>query len=400
MDTEEESQYPTEESVETNLDRQDAGEVRAQLHTSETDSRYARPVFHPGGEERDHYHQYEDEVCLKCDNAELLRPDTSSRQMRNVQTEGCDYEFSKTDHRARLPQPPLTQISYPGYPRVSVQEMARPGQYDDTIPYYPPPRPFPQRFSLPRRHLPPPPRFAGGYRHFRPAQPLRVAGAGGEGLVTMRYPDYVPVRRPLSEVSPRQWGQIRGMDQTSLPRRRLPEIPHQRRLPDTLPRAGRMRDQFEEEPQTSHQAELRRSQQPEDHKTRNTQDKSKKQEKRTPRQPKGSSRSPNRQGLYIILWFQHPANFLFLAKAASLTESRGEERPRSRPGHSRTRSDVTANKGARSKQRHRVRRQSPVEERLSVHESDSMSDAFDDDGLFQIDENFAKFLDDKTSCQK
>ena len=57
--------------------------------------------------------------------------------------------------------------------------------------------------------------------------------------------------------------------------------------------------------------------------------------------------------------------------------------------------------GSRSKsQRHRVRRQSPVEERLSVHESDSMSDAFDDEGLFQIDENFAKFLDDKTSCQK
>ena len=47
-----------------------------------------------------------------------------------------------------------------------------------------------------------------------------------------------------------------------------------------------------------------------------------------------------------------------------------------------------------------MRRQSPVEERLSVHESDSMSDAFDDEGLFQIDENFAKFLDDKTSCQK
>ena len=48
----------------------------------------------------------------------------------------------------------------------------------------------------------------------------------------------------------------------------------------------------------------------------------------------------------------------------------------------------------------RMLRQSPVEERLSVHEDDSVSDAFDDDGLFQIDENFAKFLDDKTSCQK
>ena len=126
----------------------------------------------------------------------------------------------------------------------------------------------------------------------------------------------------------------------------------------------------------------------------------------------------------------------------SLTEQRaGQDSPRSRPGHTRTKSDVTRNPdkggsyavegpsrgllpdcenrwivcssikfynmlclggaGSRSKsQRHRVRRQSPVEERLSVHESDSMSDAFDDEGLFQIDENFAKFLDDKTSCQK
>ncbi len=51
--------------------------------------------------------------------------------------------------------------------------------------------------------------------------------------------------------------------------------------------------------------------------------------------------------------------------------------------------------------RTRVTRQSPVEERLSVHEDEAGgSDAFDDDGLFQIDENFAKFLDDKTSCQK
>ena len=74
-------------------------------------------------------------------------------------------------------------------------------------------------------------------------------------------------------------------------------------------------------------------------------------------------------------------------------------------GHSRTKSEsgAAAKPGGghhHAHRRHRVRRQSPVEERLSVHESDSMSDAFDDDGLFQIDENFAKFLDDKTSCQK
>ena len=85
----------------------------------------------------------------------------------------------------------------------------------------------------------------------------------------------------------------------------------------------------------------------------------------------------------------------------------------SKSGHSRTKSDVTPvmpggagpsvlkNSSSRTRShRSRVRRQSPVEERLSVHESDSMSDAFDDEGLFQIDENFAKFLDDKTSCQK
>ena len=50
--------------------------------------------------------------------------------------------------------------------------------------------------------------------------------------------------------------------------------------------------------------------------------------------------------------------------------------------------------------RSRMTRQSPVEDRLSIHEDESMSDAFDDDGLFQIDDDFAKFLDDKTSCQK
>ena len=77
----------------------------------------------------------------------------------------------------------------------------------------------------------------------------------------------------------------------------------------------------------------------------------------------------------------------------------------SKSGHSRTKSDVTPggvlkNSSRTRSHRSRVRRQSPVEERLSVHESDSMSDAFDDEGLFQIDENFAKFLDDKTSCQK
>ena len=77
-------------------------------------------------------------------------------------------------------------------------------------------------------------------------------------------------------------------------------------------------------------------------------------------------------------------------ECSSGSEHRGHRSGRTRSeGGQRTRSG-----------RSRMRRQSPVEERLSVHEDDSMSDAFDDDGLFQIDENFAKFLDDKTSCQK
>ena len=91
------------------------------------------------------------------------------------------------------------------------------------------------------------------------------------------------------------------------------------------------------------------------------------------------------------------------AKTVSLVQEGETGSPRHRKsGHSRTKSESGAAgvKHGHHGRRHRVRRQSPVEERLSVHESDSMSDAFDDDGLFQIDENFAKFLDDKTSCQK
>ena len=65
----------------------------------------------------------------------------------------------------------------------------------------------------------------------------------------MRHPDYHgPGRRPVSELSPRQFyvqnqqsnpPQQQHTDPSSLPRRRLPEIPHQRRLPDTLPRTAR-----------------------------------------------------------------------------------------------------------------------------------------------------------------
>ena len=89
------------------------------------------------------------------------------------------------------------------------------------------------------------------------------------------------------------------------------------------------------------------------------------------------------------------------SKTVSLVQEGKASSPHHRKsGHSRTRSESGGVKEGHHGRRHRVRRQSPVEERLSVHESDSMSDAFDDDGLFQIDENFAKFLDDKTSCQK
>ena len=271
---------------------------------------YSRPVFPGRAETEAHYHQYEDEVCLQCDNAELL-----SRHRRNVVSEGCDSQLVKTEYRPRLPQPPhLSQVSYPGYPRVSVQDFARPprpGYYDDTIPYYPPPRPFHHRFSQPRRHLPPPPRFAGGPRHFRPPQHMvRLPGPGGaleDQVVTMRYPDYVPVRRPLSEVSPRHWGhwgQPRPVDQTSLPRRRLPEIPQQRRLPDTLPRTGRPSYEFDPEPPQKQQAAPRKSPvkyQDDIERRKRTEDKYQKQEtKTTPRQSKGSSRSPSRQGWYLV----------------------------------------------------------------------------------------------------
>ena len=98
--------------------------------------------------------------------------------------------------------------------------------------------------------------------------------------------------------------------------------------------------------------------------------------------PRSTPRRPNRQG-----------------KTVSLVQEGVTPRAH-RPGHSRTKSETGAQVPRSRGGRHKVRRQSPVEERLSVHESDSMSDAFDDDGLFQIDENFAKFLDDKTSCQK
>merc|ERR1712062_266542 len=99
---------------------------------------------------------------------------------------------------------------------------------------------------------------------------------------------------------------------------------------DTLPRTGKMSYQYDTEIQLTNQTELgNASKNKEDAYTRNTQDKSKNAEHKT------TSKQP------------HKDNSHNKAKTSSLTETR-DERPRTRPGHSRTRSDVTANKGARS----------------------------------------------------
>ena len=123
----------------------------------------------------------------------------------------------------------------------------------------------------PRRQLPPPPRFQHQFyrppfppgllaaRH-APPPPLAAAEHGGVE-VHLRHSDPRPgpgPRRPVSELSPRQFYSHYGSypahypahypyypppprhpDPASLPRRRLPEIPVQRRLPDTLPRTAR-----------------------------------------------------------------------------------------------------------------------------------------------------------------
>ena len=266
-----------------------------------------------GSLDHPHSHQFEDEVCLRCDTAGLPRPGPP----------GCD---------------PYTDCHV--YPTVSVS-------------------------AAPRRALPaarPPGRQL-------PASPRDR-------------------RRPVSYVPPRS-------DQGSLPRRRLPETPQPRHA-DTLPRAaprqaGHRRPHpagppawcAQAGPDTAAQhcvpAECQRT---------------------TRRSPGKSSRPPGR-GPGRPTPPHQPAGPRPTLPAAP-------PHPAHRPGHTRSRSEAGqdgagrrphAGKSGRSG-KHRVRRQSPVEERLSVHESDSMSDAFDDDGLFQIDENFAKFLDDKTSCQK
>ena len=390
-------------------------------HRGENSSRdYTRPEFrdsgaHRGrgliyqeegerrGEDPDHYHEYEDEVCMKCDNAQTVKsrertvsdptqqqqqqPHVSPRLSRNIEP-GCEYDYPSHDQfppspapsgnmrpahprtpptRPHMypPPPHVTHVSYPGYPSVSVQDYTRPGYYDDH-PYYQP-RPYMQPRFLPhvseRRRLPPPPRFGGPppHRYYRPPFPPMMPPrppphvqewSGVE--VTMRHPEYSgPVRRPVSELTPRHFytpvQTSRLTDPNSLPRRKLPEIPQQRRLPDTLPRTAKpsysLEDQYDDYlPDEQHQHQQQQHHQQRQHplqpqsslevpskhssshvssetkssnvsrqserrspkkspvkqddiKTRTVQDRSTKQN--ITRQSKGSSKSPSRQGIQI-----------------------------------------------------------------------------------------------------
>ena len=334
-----------------------------------------------------HYHQYEDEVCLKCDNAGLLRGQTeadkrqslsprtsprrcatedapgpvSPRLSRDVHSEGCDYVPSPAPSgppapRAPLypPPPRLTHVSYPGYPSVSVQDYTEPPQRvsDPPLPYahhyYPPPRHYmPPRLPHPhpRRQLPPPPRFGPygpPYRYFRPPFPPMMPGRHPPppveyGEVHLRHHEYhhqhPGYRRPVSELSPRQFYAVQNpvpscqpepVSQGSLPRRRLPDIPQERRLPDTLPRTARPSYQGVQEIQEHPQEQGDRSHQssggahPRQSNIRPAENKSPKKSpakqddikvrsvrdrassKTSPgRQGKHQSRSPHRQGLWI-----------------------------------------------------------------------------------------------------
>ena len=301
--------------------RQRQSDVRAELHSYRRDQREEGELQPPaqrgrgliyqyedgGDPEHPHSHQYEDEVCLKCDNAGLLSqadtrtltPRTSPRRgatedapapragpvsprlSRDVHSEGCDYVPSPAPGpRPVYPPPPhLTHVSYPGYPSVSVQDyteprVTEPGPYHH--PYYPPPRHYmPPRLPHPhpRRQLPPPPRFGPygpPYRYFRPPFPPMMPGRHpppphaaeyGGGEVHLRHHEYQHpgYRRPVSELSPRQFYNVQNPVRQpepgpgSLPRRRLPDIPQERRLPDTLPRTARPSYQeyqdYQEQPQ-------------------------------------------------------------------------------------------------------------------------------------------------------
>ena len=383
---------------------------------------YESDLDHP------HYHQYEDEVCLKCDNegrtgSDIVPPLAS-------QTPGCDFSN-------------VSDMTHPGYPAVSVQDFTQPGYVDTS---------YSDRADLshsaPRRGSASPRYYPPGARKL-PASPGRYQGTDRQPPhPRFRYSgpefsvDRTPVQRrhqdthspntlrhrPVSDLSPRHMFHDRSprhtSDQGSLPRRTLPEIPRQAH-PETLPRVSRghskdsvdntrqntsKRNFHQRTPEISHSLVERKEDlnQPsgsnidagdrqtvekrspkksplrrDDIKSSNSSNKPQRHEGRSPKPHRGTTHNSSRQSKTVSMTDPHPVS------------------PKHKPGHSRTKSEGGPRGGTKPKSsRHRVRRQSPVEERLSVHESDSMSDAFDDDGLFQIDENFAKFLDDKTSCQK
>ena len=407
---------------------------------------YESEIDHP------HYHQYEDEICLKCDNDGLNQnpPELSYRtesdklppivSQTQIHSEGCDYSIVSEDHHRSRPG----EQTHPGYPAVSVQDFTQPGFVDTSYAEIDHSNIALQKGSVSPRYYPPgtrmrpisPGRYRGENIVYRQHQHPRFSYTGPEYgsermPVQRRHPDYVspnPVRRPVSELSPRHLYTDRSprhtSDQGSLPRRMLPDIPRQHH-PETLPRVSKGHaqdsdvnirqhpskrnfnqpppesshsrfDRAEElsqpthtdvsdRPQTERRSPKKSPVRRDDIKSSNLPSKTQKHDggRGTGKPSRGTPRNPNRQ-----------------TKTVSMTDPHTVS-PKHKMGHSRTKSESGTRGGSKTKpSRHRVRRQSPVEERLSVHESDSMSDAFDDDGLFQIDENFAKFLDDKTSCQK
>ena len=134
--------------------------------------------------------------------------------------------------------------------------------------------------------------------------------------------------RPVSELSPRQFYAVQNpvpsshpeppVSQGSLPRRRLPDIPQERRLPDTLPRTARpsyqgvqeIQEHPQEQEDRSHprQSNIRPAEnrspkkspaKQDDIKVRPVRDRASSSKTSPGRQGKHQSRSPHRQGLWI-----------------------------------------------------------------------------------------------------
>jgi len=359
-----------------------------------------------------------------------------------IHSEGCDYSTVSEDHQQTGPR------EHPGYPAVSVQDFTQPGYVDTSYadPEYSNNPTMTHGQSSPRYYPPgsrtspsTQSRLHGESFAFRQSSYPRFSYTGPDyetSPVQRRNPNSASPnisRRPVSDLSPRHLYPDRSprhaSDQGSLPRRQLPQIPRQQH-PETLPRVSRgqtydysesnrpysskrpfhqrtpeilRKEDLEQEPirtqptacqpdvgdrsQIEKRSPKKSPVRRDDIKSSNLPSKTQKHDgsRSVGKSSRGSTQSSSRHAKTVSMTEQHPVS------------------PKHKPGHSRTKSESGARGvgGTKTKpSRHRVRRQSPVEERLSVHESDSMSDAFDDDGLFQIDENFAKFLDDKTSCQK